>query len=300
MGRRSRTGAVAVLLLGALEGAAVAANVRAEIVFEATVQPNEISSLQTRELGYRLRMTTGGRHERFRVRVEQPVWDPVSAWRPNGLAAVPDCSRRPLVLRGRGRLTDTACEPRPARDPGCGRGGSFWRLSGEVALPAHSTSTLVARFLTAGPPLLRTDYRASFVVGGGRNDTLTGVQRIRPPTPAVLGPFGAHITLATRPGTPYFPGRRRFRRGTTINIRGRAERSLAGEMIRLRYTYLAPRGASRQLTFARVRIDGRGRFGYRGWRPSRPGSYRLYAAYRPRSRDRTSDQSCSRGLIVLG
>jgi hypothetical protein len=169
-----------------------------------------------------------------------------------------------------------------------------------VALPAHSTSTLAARFLTAGPPLLRTDYRATFAVGGGRNDTLTGEQEIRPPKPTVLGPFGTHITLGTRPGTPYFPGRRRFRRGQTINIRGRTERSLAGQMIRLRYTYLPSRGRSRQLTFARARIDGRGRFGYRGWRPGRPGSYRLYAVYRPRSRDRISDQSCSRGIIVRG
>lgn len=300
MGLRSRTAAVAVLLLGGLAGALVAAAVRADVAFEATVQPNEISSLKTRELSYRLRMTTGGRRERFRVRVEQPIWDPVSARGPNGFAAVPDCFRRPLVLRGRGRLTATVCEPKPARDPRCGRGGSFWKLSGEVALPAHSTSTLAARFLTAGPPLLRTDYRATFVVGGGRNDTLTGVQEIRPPTPAGLGPFGTYITLGTRPGTPYFPGRRRFRRGKMINIRGRTERSLAGQLMRLRYTYLPSRGASRQLTFARVRIDGRGRFSYPGWRPGRPGSYRLYAVYRPRSRDRISDQSCSRGLIVGG
>jgi hypothetical protein len=49
-------------------------------------------------------------------------------------------------------------------------------------------------------------------------------------------------------------------------------------------TPTSPRnGGSSQLTFARVRIDARGRFHYRGWHSSRRCSYRLYAVYRPRS-----------------
>jgi hypothetical protein len=150
------------------------------------------------------------------------------------------------------------------------------------------------------PPLLRTDYRATFAIGAGRNDTLFRDQEVRPAEPAVLGPFGAYVRLSTRPGTPYFPGRRRFKPGQAIDIRGRTERSLRGQAIRLRYTYLPPRGASRQRTLARVRIDRRGRFRYRSWRTSASGSYRLYAVYRPRSRTGTPDQSCSRGLTVRG
>jgi hypothetical protein len=42
MGLRSRTAAVAVLFLGALAGAVVAEAERADVAFEATVQPNEI------------------------------------------------------------------------------------------------------------------------------------------------------------------------------------------------------------------------------------------------------------------
>jgi hypothetical protein len=113
---------------------------------------------------------------------------------------VPDCFRRPLGLEGVGRLANIVCIH---GDPGprslCRRGSGFWELSGEVTLPPHSTSTLVARFLTSGPPLRRTDYRATFAVGGGQDDTLVGVQEIRPDAPRVRPPFGAHIR---RPPAP--------------------------------------------------------------------------------------------------
>jgi hypothetical protein len=132
--------------------AAAAAPGRTEVAFEATVQPDEISFGDTRELRYRLRMTTVGGKERFRVRVKQPHWDPLSAHAPAGFAVVPDCSRRHLVLKGPGRLADTVCAPRPAGEPRCQRGSSRWEVSGEVALPAHSSSTLVARVLTGAPP----------------------------------------------------------------------------------------------------------------------------------------------------
>jgi hypothetical protein len=169
-----------------------------------------------------------------------------------------------------------------------------------VTLPPRSTSTLVARFLMAGPPLRRTDYRATFAVGGGGDDTLVGDQEIRSDSPRVRPPFGTHITLSTRPRTPYFPGARRLRRGQAIEIRGRTERSLRGQRMVLRYRYNPPRGRTRQRTLARVRIDRRGRFRYRDWRPRRRGSYRLFARYRPRSASRVRDESCSRGFALRG
>jgi hypothetical protein len=54
--------AAAVLVLAG----ASAPPARAAVAFAATVQPSEISFLETRELSYRLRMTTGEREERFR------------------------------------------------------------------------------------------------------------------------------------------------------------------------------------------------------------------------------------------
>jgi hypothetical protein len=289
-------GAAVLVLAGASAPPA-----RAAVAFEATVQPSEISFLETRELSYRLRMTTGEREERFRVRVEQPRWDPLPTRGPDGFPVVPDCFRRPLGLEGVGRLANIVCIH---GDPGprsvCRRGSGFWELSGEVTLPPHSTSTLVARFLTSGPPLRRTDYRATFAVGGGEEDTLVGDQEIRPDAPRVRPPFGTHITLSTRPRTPYYPAVRRFRRGQAIDIRGRTERALHGQRMVLRYDYLPLRGRSRHRTLAPVRIDRRGRFRYRNWRPRRRGSYRLYALYRPRSASRVRDVSCSRGFALRG
>jgi hypothetical protein len=302
MAPRLRSTAPAALLAAALL-AGTAAQSRAAVAFEATVEPGEISFLETRELSYRLRMTTGGREERFDVRVEQAGWDPLPGRGPPGFAIVPDCFRQPLVLEGPGSLADTVCVPRPVRDGVCGRGGGLWELRAELTLPAHSSSTLVARFLTAGPPLRRTDYRATFAVGGGQGDTLAGDQEIRPSAPAVLPPFGTHVTLATRPSTPYFfrfPALRRFRRGRAIHIRGRTERSLRGQTIALRYQHTPPGRRTRQRTLARVQIDDRGRFGYRGWRPRGRGLYRLSAVHLPESSSRVSQESCARGFTVRG
>jgi len=290
------------LLALVLTVATPAAAARADVAFEAGMTPGEIAFLETREVAYRLRMTAGEREERFRVAVEQPAWDPGSPRRPLGFAAVPDCFRQPLALEGAGQLAGTRCVPRPARRLVCGRGSGVWELTGEVTLAPHSTATLVARFLTGGPPLRRTDYRAAFVVGGGPADTLAGEQEIRPPRPVVRGPFGAHVTLSTRPRTPLFPERRRYGRDQAFDIRGHTERSLHGQVMALRYTYLPARGASRQRTFARVRIDRRGRFRYPDWDPRAAGSYRIYAVYRPgrRSPDRFVDQSCARRVVVRG
>jgi hypothetical protein len=122
------------------------------VTFEASMEPSEVAFLETSEISYRLLMTSGAVEERFRVRVEQPRWDPLVERGPGGFPAAPDCSRNPLVLQGPGRLTDTVCLPRPARGDVCERGSGRWELSSEVTLPPHATSTLVARFLR-GPRL---------------------------------------------------------------------------------------------------------------------------------------------------
>jgi hypothetical protein len=266
------------------------------------MEPSEVTLLETRELTYRLTMTTGALEERFRVRVEQPRWDPISERGPDGFPAVPDCFRSPLVLEGPGRMADSVCLPRPARGNVCERGSGRWELSAELTLPPHSTSSLVARFLSGGPPLSRTDYRATFAVGVGGNDTLAGVRRFRPARPAVRGPFGTHITMSTRPRTPYFrfPAGQRFRPGRLINIRGRTEPSLRGRRVVLRYRYIPSRGATPLRTLARAEIGPRGHFSHRGWRPRRRGAYRLYAAYEPASPHRIIDESCSRGFAIRG
>jgi hypothetical protein len=272
------------------------------VTFEASMEPSEVAFLETSEISYRLHMTSGAVEERFHVRVEQPRWDPLVEEGPGGFPAAPDCFRNPLVLQGPGRLTDTVCLPLPARGDGCERGSGRWELSGEVTLPPHATSTLVARFLRGPPPLSRTDYRATFAVGFGHDDTLAGVQRVQPAKPIVHAPFGTHITISTRPRTPYFrfPAGRRFRPGQVINIRGRTDPSLRGRRVALRYRYIPSRGATPLRTLARVEIGPRGHFSHRGWRPRRRGAYRLYAAYEPRTRHRTIDESCSRGFAIRG
>jgi hypothetical protein len=286
---------VVVLSLGAAVPSA-----RAAVSFEASMKPGEISFGKTFELSYRLRITTGALEERFRVRVDQPRWVPRSSRGPRGFPAVPNCFRRPLVLDGPGLLADVRCVARRGRVDVCERGSGRVRLSGALTLPPRSTSYLVANFLSGGPPLPRTDYRASFTVGIGSNDTLASVQRIRPPAPAVRGPFGTHITLSTRPPTPYFrfPAGRRFRPGQVINIRGRTDPSLTGRRIALRYRYIPSRGATPLRTLARVEIGPRGYFSLHGWRPRRLGAYRLYAAHKPRDPNRTLDESCSRGFAI--
>jgi hypothetical protein len=220
---------------------------RADATFEASIEPSEVVFLETSEISYRLRMTTGAREERFRVRVEQPRWDPVFERGPGGFPAAPDCSRDPLVLDGPGLLSDTVCRPRPPRRDVCERGAGRWELSGEVTLPP---------------------------------------QRFQPHKPAVRGPFGSHITISTRPRTPYFrfPAGRRFRPGQVIDIRGRTEPSLRGRRVALRYRYIPSRGATPLRTLARPVIGPRGHFSHQGWRP--------------RGRHRTIDQSCSRGFAI--
>ena len=272
----------------------------ADVTFKASMKPREISFGKTFELSYRLLMTTGAREERFPVAVRQPRWNPLSSGGPRGFAAVPDCFRRPLVLRGPGQLGKVVCDRSRDRVDTCERGGGHVHLRGEVTLPPHSTTSLVARFLSGGPPLRQTDYRATFKVGGGTNDTLGNVRRFRPPKPAVRGPFGTHITLSTWPRTPYFrfPAGRRFRPGRVFNIRGRTDPSLAGRRMALRYRYIPSQGATPLRTLARVEVGPGGHFGFRGWRPRGLGAYRLYAAYEPRRPDMIYDESCSRGFAI--
>jgi hypothetical protein len=297
--RTTASTAVSALLLLLGAGTSTAG---ADISFKASMEPSEVAFLELREIRYRLRMTTGALEERFRVRVEQPRWDPVFKRGPSGFPTAPDCTREPLVLEGPGRLSDTVCLPRPARGDVCERGSGRWELSGDVTLPPQSTSTLVARFLRGPPPLSRTDYRATFVVGVDHDSTLSGVQRFQPPKPAVRPPFGTHITISTRPRTPYFriPAGRRFRPGQVIDIRGRTEPSLRGRRVALRYRYIPSRGATPLRTLARPEVGPRGHFSHRGWRPRGRGAYRLYAAYEPSTRRRILDESCSRGFAIRG
>jgi hypothetical protein len=112
MVRRWRNPAPAALLAAALL-AGTAAPARAAVAFEATVEPIEISFPETRELSYRLRMATGGREERFGVRVEQPGWDLRPGRAPPGSRSFPTASASHSLSRA------PAASPRPSapRDP---------------------------------------------------------------------------------------------------------------------------------------------------------------------------------------
>jgi hypothetical protein len=71
------------------------------VTFEASMETSEVAFLETSEIRYRLRMTSGALEERFRVRVEQPRWDPLVERAPSGFPAAPDCSRNPSSSRDR-------------------------------------------------------------------------------------------------------------------------------------------------------------------------------------------------------
>jgi len=278
---------VVVSALVALAGAPASA--QAAVSFEPTVSPTTLAYRPGGEVVYRLRMTAGAAAERFSVSVEPPRW-------PRGLRGSPVASRT-LRLQGPGALEEipAADNAFPSRGT-CLRGASLSVPTGDLRLPANTTSTLVARFQLSADdaPFRGTDMRATFVASGG---TLAGEQRFRPARPRLAGPFGAFIDLSTRPRSTFTGNPRplRIRLGRSLQLRG-AARSIRRRLVDLRY--VGPGTGTRSRRIARVRVDQRGNFARR-FRPRRRGFHEVFVTYRSRrGSSLTSDRSCLRSFRV--
>jgi hypothetical protein len=144
------------------------------------------------------------------------------------------------------------------------------------------------------------DLRARFVVsprlvGGGRG-TIPIRQVVRPQWPAVSGRTGVRLRIRTSPSSARWgqPRRRPSPRGRPVRIYGRAEGLPPGRRVVLRTTSSR---VPRLSTLAVVRTGKRGRFVYRGWKPSERGIYEVWA-FTPRQSRRVRDFACPRVLAV--
>lgn len=277
-----RAAAFALLALPVLPAGASAA-----VSFEPTVSPATIAYRPGAEVVYRLRMRTGPAAERFGVRVDQPRY----ASRVVGYPVEPER----LSIEGPGTLGDIE-QGQPSLAAGvCSRGLTFVGISAAVSLPPNTTSTFVARFRMSADdaPFRTTDLRATFVASGG---TLVGEQRFRPARPGLTGPFGVFIGLDTSPRSTFTGNPRplRIRLGRSLRLRG-AARSIRRKLVDLRY--VGPGTGSRSRRIALVRVDSRGNFARR-FRPRRRGFYEVFASYRSRRSNLTSDRSCLRSFRV--
>jgi hypothetical protein len=294
---------VSLLCLVVVASAGVAApDVAAHVSFTASMAPARIHYPQTREVVYRLTMTTGLEGERFTVDLRSPLW---STGLPLGS---PVRLNGPPTLEGPGALA--RFEARGGRSfgagvQGCARGYPEAHARVEVALPPSSTSTLVARYATGkSPPWPGADLRVTFVARGMSGGGPNRVETVRPPMPRLTGRLGARLVVRTRPG--------RASRGQRVLVEGRTDRGLAGDRVALwAAAYVPdPSGAipfegphypadfrpARRLGV--VRVGPRGGFRLRGWRPRLEAGYRVWAVYPRQRARRLPDRSCPAWLTV--
>ncbi len=271
----------------------------AAVEVTASMTPRTIHYPRTQEIEYRLTLTTGDRDERVRVALVAPGWPGEFAQgSPVRLAAEP-------TLQGAGTIEDFTEWASWSSGYSCIRGyGVTWPRV-VLALPANSTSTLVARYATGrAPPWPRTDYRVTFVVRG----IAGGPRRVVavPPRPELAGKTGVRFALRVVPAEP--------QAGDRVRVVGRTFPALAGETIRVaaaRTPYVAPgeiyfEGPSFPGDFGRPWLVGTATVGERGWF-SLPGwvaraqrYYAVWARYRSTRRNVVSDRSCPAIVWVEG
>lgn len=272
----------------------------AQLNATATITPGRIVFPHTKQITYRLHMTTGEQAERFSV------------------ALIPPSFGRGLQAEGSPvRFVETRLEgPGELTTPGRGSGIPFCSTSRnayhgyeprsvgyDIALPPQASSTLTATYntgLTAPWPTL--DYRLTFLLRpelfSGGQGTLVESATVRPPQPEVAGRFGVEIRLAIAPygAARPFPRFPEIKSGRRIRIAGRTSPRLRRQIVNLRYT--GP-GSRTLRPLATVRTDWQGRFAYRKWAPRRPGRYEVWAFYRSQRRHLVSDYTCPRSFQIL-
>ena len=275
--------------------------------FAMSVSPSRARAPGTTELVYRLRMTTGAQAERFSVDVMPPLFRTRLGSGDNvhreGATITPD---EQVSLEGPGTLTPTgegkaliACSP----STGLGAHGYEPRYPGFVVeLPARSTSTLVARYRTAGRALwpgsdLRLTMRAGRGTTGYGAATLDREVEVRSPRVALSGRAAPRVELWTSPQSSpgVFAKLRRLAAGSPLTISGRVMPARAGRRVSLWTIRHGDDEEPRRL--ATVSTDARGRLRLRTRTPQRAGSYELWARTANDAGGRP-EHSCSMGFQI--
>lgn len=250
----------------------LAPTARANTTFKVTVTPQVATYPETRELTYRVVMTTTDAAKVSVVAFGNGLVTPSAYW-----------------LEGAGRLGPALSTH---GDPGstfCGGSGLGFRefhhpihygYTFPIELPENSVSTLVVKGrLSPDAPQPGEDYRLYLGVPGGA-----------PVVPA-MGPKGVPIKITM--DSPCTPERAA---GEPITITGTTDPALAGENMTLmvrRYETDFYTGSPRTTEggLAQVRVADDGSFALRDWRPEKIGKYAVQAQYKTTRPDIANDFS---------
>ena len=255
--------------------------------FQMTVSPAQVRLPGTTTLQYRLRIATGAEAERFRVDVAPPLLRSRAGspgfMRDEGATITP---AQPLELEGPGTLTPIGqgiatigCTPSAGLAP---HGYEPQYPAVLVEVPAHSVSTLVARYRAGDVALWPgSDLRLAMRVDGDTARygpaTLARDVLVRSPAVTVSGRTAARLELWTSPASSpaVLRSLRTMTAGAPLDIRGRATKARAGRRVALWLLRHGRYDKARKL--GAVRTDAAGRLRLRTRVPARSGEYELWA-----------------------
>ena len=254
---------------------AVAAEIR------ASFSPAEVSGVPPWRASYRVELTTGDVEERYEV-------------------SPPTASPR---LEGLGTLEyETFAHADPVAFLFCaGEPGAFLHAPvGAIpfdtyilTLPPNTTSALVVDKTIWHYPWPRDDLSYAMSLRPINADGTRGdFQELRFDGPRLNVLRGVEIKF----NRPYGPRHQAAGSRNAVPLIGRTSPPIPGQLLELRVFYLpAPASEwpadSRSRRLAVVRVRAGGSFSYRGWRPSEPGRYLVYALYRPQADGFAKDRS---------
>lgn len=278
----------------------------------ATMSPTTIAYPGTREIVYRLELTTGATPQRVRVAVRPPVFAPGGGAPPRAAAPAgapvgsPIRLVDPPTVEGAGRIL-TSTPPLSLAVAGrtpCQRG--YVETSSAIVmldLPAKSRTTLVTRAETGlAAPWPDTDYRVAYeiAVGSPPGKSVT----VRPVEPIVSGRHATRIRLRLVPGP-------RPRRNQPVRVQGSITPPEGGTRLTLWAAPVRrppggaiyvegpdfPRDYERARRLATVDTDTRGAFTSPSWLPRRRvgiygGDYAVWATNRPEGSAQVPERSC--------
>jgi len=255
--------------------------------FEMTVSQTQVHLPGTTALEYRLRIATGAQPERFQVDVVPPRFQTRAGSsaivRSEGATIAPAA---PVELAGAGKLTPIGdvkaligCTPSTALAPH-GHEPSFPTMLVEV--PAHTVSTLVARYRAGDVALWPgADLRLTMRIGPGSPRygpiTLDTPRVVRSPAVAITGRTATRLELWTKPAiSPAVVRRpRRLSAGSLLDVRGSATKVRAGRRVSLWMLRHGKTDKPRMIGTARS--DAAGRLRLRTRVPTRSGEYELWS-----------------------
>lgn len=260
--------ALAFLMLALLPAGAHGA----DPTFSAVADPATASFGTTKEVSYRLLMKGSDEDEHFAVAFRRPTWG-------TGGPLGSPIGNLNLSVEGGARLGEIGALTPGLPEGTCLRGYEPWGvISTVIDLAAGADGALVVKAETgaaayfAGVPLT-----LGFQVSSGGSGTLSGIGVFETPGPALTGPTGVDIRLASRKARPP----RGARRAATFS--GTTRPALRRQKIELRYSF------KRKDV---VTTDSRGRFTKKAVRLPTFGRWRAQAFFRSRNSGLASDKSC--------